>query len=537
MKKLLIKIVALITAAAVASGGLVFGDDLGGTDEEILVVNGNLAEDVVRDRGENEDVRLEYIDDSVLYDPEWNWTWEDWEKTNWDGVEFTYENEDYTCQYGVLNDGTVILLGYQYRYQDDLPDYGPEEIDIPAQIDGKDVTVIGNSCFWNIDTVTKVYIPSTVKIIGEAAFADCKSLSSIEIPDSVMLVCALAFANCELLSSIVIPDSVTLIGRCAFANCESLSSIEIPDSVTTIGEEAFANCESLTSIIIPESVVYVLDYAFINCTSLSSVEINGAASVGERAFGNCTSLESVEINGAASIGGAFEGCASLTSIEINGLSEIGNYAFSKCTSLTSINIPNSVVIIGDRAFEGCSSLSEVVIPDSVISIGWDAFSGCNLKNIYYTGNENLWYIITKGYYNEDFANLRFNYSDPDDFIYEDLEDGTIRLTVYRGMGSVNIPKTIDGKAVTVIGSDFLYNDGTITKVQIPDGVVSIEDTAFYNCGSLLEVTIPDSVTSIGEDAFEFCTSLENVYYTGTEEKWKTIGINSGNEYLTEAVCY
>ena len=43
-----------------------------------------------------------------------------------------------------------------------------------------------------------------------------------------------------------------------------------------------------------------------------------------------------------------------------------------------------------------------------------------------------------------------------------------------------------------------------TEYAIPDGTLSIGESAFAGCNSLTSITIPDSVTSIGEDAFSRC---------------------------------
>ena len=50
----------------------------------------------------------------------------------------------------------------------------------------------------------------------------------------------------------------------------------------------------------------------------------------------------------------------------------------------------------------------------------------------------------------------------------------------------------------------------MTSVTIPDGVTSIEDSAFEECRNLKNVTIPNSVTSIGNFAFRECRSLRSV---------------------------
>ena len=53
-------------------------------------------------------------------------------------------------------------------------------------------------------------------------------------------------------------------------------------------------------------------------------------------------------------------------------------------------------------------------------------------------------------------------------------------------------------------------DGSITTLDISNGVTKIRNYAFSYCERLTSVTIPNSVTSIGDSAFRNCTSLTSV---------------------------
>ncbi len=64
-------------------------------------------------------------------------------------------------------------------------------------------------------------------------------------------------------------------------------------------------------------------------------------------------------------------------------------------------------------------------------------------------------------------------------------------------------------------AQFVIKNGVLKKyngkggaVVIPDGVTSIDKSAFYNCNELKSIEIPNSVTSIGEWAFGACAGLE-----------------------------
>ena len=60
-----------------------------------------------------------------------------------------------------------------------------------------------------------------------------------------------------------------------------------------------------------------------------------------------------------------------------------------------------------------------------------------------------------------------------------------------------------------------FEDCTSVKnVMIPDGVTSIGKNAFKGCTGLTGITIPDSVTSIGDGIFSGCTSLASVTFGG-----------------------
>jgi hypothetical protein len=146
---------------------------------------------------------------------------------------------------------------------------------IPATIEGKAVTSIGEAVFSDCRDLTSITIPDSVTSIEGYAFRRCSGLSSITIGNSVTSIGEAAFIGCISLMSITIPDSVTSIGKRAF-KFSALTSITIPDSVTSIGEEAFG-VTRLKTITIPDSVTSIGEMAFYECKSLTTVTFLGDA--------------------------------------------------------------------------------------------------------------------------------------------------------------------------------------------------------------------------------------------------------------------
>jgi hypothetical protein len=99
-----------------------------------------------------------------------------------------------------IRNGAVTITGYT----------GPGgDVAIPAMINGRPVTAI-----------------------GESAFVLKPSLTSVTIPHGITSIEAYAFLWCRGLTGVTIPGSVTNIGNYAFQGCDSLLAVQVDPANT-----------------------------------------------------------------------------------------------------------------------------------------------------------------------------------------------------------------------------------------------------------------------------------------------------------------
>ncbi|MBQ7003086.1 MAG: leucine-rich repeat protein [Oscillospiraceae bacterium] len=97
-----------------------------------------------------------------------------------------------------------------------------------------------------------------------------------------------------------------------------------------------------------------------------------------------------------------------------------------------------------------------------------------------------------------------------DFTYV-IKSGTVTITGYTGEDAdVVVPETINGVAVTRIGSSAFEDNLTITNVVLPGTIEAIEYKAFAECKNLETINFPDPLATIGNYAFTSCLRLQAI---------------------------
>lgn len=224
---------------------------------------------------------------------------------------------------------------------------------------------------------------------------------------------------------------------------------------------------------------------------------------------------------------AFENCKNVTTVTFDPSSSlhvesIGDYAFKGCSSLKTIIIPTYVSKMGDHVFQNCASLESIRISASVSEIGSRMFAGCpNLKSI----------VVEEG-------NKKYDSRENCNAIVE-----TATNTLVCGTENSTFPST-----VTAIGGSAFAETG-LKNLVIPEGITSIQISAFEGCqnlesvvlpnslkgmgynvfrkSGLTSIVIPEGITSLPDGTFSECKNLESVTLPSTLKTIENAFSNSG----------
>ena len=187
--------------------------------------------------------------------------------------------------------------------------------------------------------------------------------------------------------------------------------------------------------------------------------------------------------------------------------EIGRTALAWENSIKYVYIPDGIVAIRELTFYSCKKLLEVSIPDSVTLIESQSFRDCQNLTCINVSEGNGSYKSENGeLYTKDGKVLKAFCagSAPE---YVDIPDGVVRVENYA-----------------------FDNCNKIKRIIFPDSLVEIGDWAFKNCGALAQINIPANVSSIGEDVFFDCYAMKSILVDENNTTFKDI---DGNLYTKD----
>ncbi len=490
-----------------------------------------------------------------------------------------------------IQTGEMRIYGSGEIYNMEVPLWWESRDYIKKVVISDDITNISFFAFADCSQLTEVVIGNSVETIGAFAFSECTSLESIVIPDSVKSIDSMAFYGCTSLETITMSSNIEHLGRNTFTDSGYYNNSEnwengvlyvgsclidtdysllynadytIKEGTRVIAAGAFMN-SGVKSVVITESVVEIGECAF-RWTNMETIEIpGGTKTIRKGAFDCCYDLESIHIPASVEVieEDAFYNCTALSEITVdesnenfvvdeNGAiytsdksllirlpskkevetytlhentREIADYAFES-SQIKNVVLNDGLEKIGLCAFSGCSNLESIIIPDSVSWIENHAFVWCdNLKSVD-LGNAHI-------------SDEIFDYSNNIEYLTlgAGFSSGYYCLNLTSSLKSVTVSPGNEWYSSDKYGA--LYNkDKTVlykypaagerTSYEIPCGVQIIDNNAFSGATNLSEITLPASLTSICASAFYECTSIREVYYTGSEEDWEYVYVDSSN---------
>ncbi len=303
----------------------------------------------------------------------------------------TFENYTYQVQ----TDGTVSITKYNGKEQ---------TVEIPATINGKNVSLIASEAFAKNTNIITVSIPGTVKKIDSGAFVSCSNLENVYLENGIEDIYSYAFEQTNV-KTIAIPESVDFLSELAFFKCSNFTeyqvvennteytdidgvlyskdgkelvqypygrkdtSYKIVDGTEVVGDQAFAQNNTLKTVEFPSSLTTIEEWAFYS-TALEEVYIpQNVTKIDTHVFEGCKNLKTVNMQ------------ANIRLLELS--------VFHNNPSLVNVTLPDTLISIRTDAFTGCTSLKTITMPASMLTIDSKVFEATTTVDISKTKMEKL----------------------------------------------------------------------------------------------------------------------------------------------------
>ena len=352
-----------------------------------------------------------------------------------------------------------------------------------------------------------------------------KTAGTVVIPSTVTEMVQKQLFYFSYIKEIIIETPITSIGDQMFYYAKGLEKIVIPDSVTTIGNNAFSYCDALKEVIIPESVVSIVTTLFANCNSINYLEIRSSCPDICNIFASPNMYETssgVYLDNQISYTTWSSSLETLMLAENDYFTVVDNVLYTKDMKTlvlypggltqSEFAIPEGVTRIEALAFRENDNLTKVILPESLVSIGTTLFANCNsinyleirsscpdICNIFASPNM---YETSSGVYLDNQISYTTWSSSLETLMLAENDYFTV---------VDNVLYTKDMKTLV------LYPGGlTQSEFAIPEGVTRIEALAFRENDNLTKVILPESLVSIGHKAFYSCAALKTFEFRSFE---------------------
>lgn len=425
------------------------------------------------------------------------------------------------------------------------------------------VKIVGEGTFAKLEGMKKIIIPATCKAIKENAFNGNPTLEEVLIlaegNKGLEKIGGTAFENCTSLQTISMPDTVKQLGYAVFRNCQNLVNVKLSSNIQIINSHTFAGCSKLREITIPEGIREIKGFVFQDCTILSKVSLpESLEQMENECFFGVSSLEAINLaNGNQHF--LYENGILLTKDRTK-MFAIVKQAINGNTFV----VPTGIEYISNGVLVGFGQISKVIIPSTVTQIE-AGFFPWTLEEIEINKDNPNYTSVNQQLLSKDKKILYFCYSKAQTITLEEgietIKGSALGNCYY--VTTVNFPSTLKklesmsltgmnsvrniklGKNLEEIDSwTFAYNSGlenveidlenphfmsengviytkdktklvlfvnnAATKLEIPEGIKIIGDSAFVSRYQLAEVILPTSLKTIEANAFYECRNLAKI---------------------------
>ena len=399
---------------------------------------------------------------------------------------------------------------------------------------GNSVETIETAAFSNNDELINVSIGTGVKDLGSGVFAGCSQLKSLSLSEGNPY---LSYDN-----GILYDDEKTTVYM--MMPMYEREAVTLPNSVTEIKAYAFWGNPYMRYVYLGSGLYEVPEYAFSNCINLNDVEIPlPVRGIGAKAFEDCVNLEKVKVSESVVriSDSAFDGCPNVIIDAVPGTyaaefgaalqkSEVDEIEYEDVKDSQVIPTDENGINLDDWVQDGESPVikpeeeqnmqpqieavtetvtNQKLLGQSSIVTGRAVVFIDNRVPEVFTGNARLDLSQpTYEYQNsgeqeapkEQIGNLLVdNAQKGKDFPKYTVVNGKIASQAYYQDTDLHTYEIAEG--ITQIG-EFAFARSGLTKIDIPDGITTIDYGAFYHCDHLQEITIPETVTEIEAYAFD-----------------------------------
>ena len=391
-------------------------------------------------------------------------------------------------KYEIKGNGTATITGYSGA--------SDENIIIPQMVDGYTVAAIGDKAFYkdgkNKEIGISVTLPETVQSIGDFAFWNA-NVTSINLPDGLESIGKGVFVGCdEIVYRVSANHPMFAVIDGALYNKAKKELIQgkegasIPEGIRIIGDYAcyrISKCGiQQGQMALPSTIEEIGDYAFSESwnNELSYDDAQQSQSwgekirkIGDHAFENTVVgnswIDEVIFQIPDSVEEIGEACFKNFEVLARKRGVISIGAESKLR-----NIPDEA-FCKDKMISGLGGVTYIRCDAPISSIGEYAFSHRNNRII---EKLNLEHIESIGKYAFDAACIQFFVKIPGSC--KVISEGAFRNAV----------------------STIVYNQVSVNRIELSDGIEKIESHTFENSAIQQPVYLPESLEDIATDAFD-----------------------------------